>query len=307
MSQASVAILLGTYNGARYLAQQLDSFTAQSHANWTVWASDDGSKDGTLGILHAYRQTWPVGRLSLVQGPARGFVANFLALSCNPCIVAEYYAYADQDDIWEADKLERALQWLDGIPAGTPALYCARTRLVNKDDEEIGLSPFFRDASFANALVQNIAGGNTMVFNAAARELLMSAGAQQAVVYHDWWVYLAVTACGGKVFCDPVPALRYRQHEVNQIGVDFSWAARFKRIRKLWRGQERAGTDGNIAALRRLENRLTPEHRRILDLFAEAREMSLLPRLIGLRRSGIYRQTKLGNLSLIAAAVFKKI
>lgn len=303
----TVAILLGTYNGEQHLARQLDSYAAQTHADWEVWASDDGSGDATCAILESYRQQWPAGRLSLLRGPEAGFAANFLALSCHDAIQADYYAYSDQDDIWEADKLERALRWLENVPAGTPALYCARTMMVDAADHEIGLSPYYPEACFANALVQNIAGGNTMVFNDAARALLKQAGPRLGIVYHDWWAYLAVSGCGGTVYCDPVPALRYRQHGANLVGVDFSWSGRAERLRKLWQGRQKEWNSANIAALRTLESRLTPENLDRLNLFSNARERGLIPRLIDFGRSGIYRQSRIGNISLMIAAIFGKI
>ena len=173
VAQPKVAILLCTYHGQHYLAEQLDSFAAQSHSNWEVWASDDGSKDDTHAILEAYQQKWPDGRLSIHFGPAEGFAANFLSLTCKASIDADYYAYSDQDDIWEPNKLARAVEWLNTLPENIPALYCSRTRLVDSNNNEIGVSPLFaKPPSFANALMQNIGGGNTMVFNNAARNLL---------------------------------------------------------------------------------------------------------------------------------------
>lgn len=306
--QPKVAILLCTYHGQHYLAEQLDSFTAQSHANWEVWASDDGSKDDTHAILEACMQQWPVGRLSIHCGPAEGYAANFLSLACKANIEADYYAYSDQDDIWEADKLERALRWLESVPANTPALYCSRTRLVDADNNDICLSPLFsRPPSFANALVQNIGGGNTMVFNNAARALLQEAGKNFSVISHDWWTLMVVTGCGGDVFYDSEPTLRYRQHGSNLVGMNVTWKARMKRICLLWDGRFRRWNDTNIAGLHHLQHRLTPKNLETLERFAKAREMSLIRRLIHLKRTGINRQTLLGNLGLIAAAVFKKI
>jgi glycosyltransferase involved in cell wall biosynthesis len=302
-----VAILLGTFHGQQYLAEQLNSFADQTHSNWEVWASDDGSKDRTLEILESFKATWPANRLSIQAGPGKGFVSNFLALTCNAGIQAEYYAYSDQDDIWDANKLERALQWLESIPASVPALYCARTRLVDANNKELGFSALFGNPRFSNALVQSIAGGNTMVFNNAARKLLLQAGAQLSVVYHDWWTYLAVTGCGGKVFFDAAPTLRYRQHSANLVGMNSSWRARLQRMQKLWQGQHRKWNEDNIAALRTLENLITPENKEILDHFAKAREQGLISRLVHLGRSGVSRQTRLGNIALFAAAIFKKL
>lgn len=306
-SLPKVAILLCTYNGQQYLAEQLESFAEQTHSNWEVWTSDDGSQDGTHAILESYRGKWG-GRLSILFGPGKGFVANFLSLTCKVSIAADYYAYSDQDDIWESNKLERALRWLQSVPAHLPALYCSRTRLVDADKIEIGLSPLFsKPPSFANALMQNIGGGNTMVFNNAARSLLKVAREDIPVITHDWWAYMVVTGCGGHVFYDAEPTLRYRQHNDNLVGISASWPARLKRIRMLFQGGFRVWNDSNIAALRKLQEKLTPENRELLDRFAKARDMALAPRLIHLKRIGIYRQTLFGNLGLIAAALFKRI
>jgi glycosyltransferase involved in cell wall biosynthesis len=303
-----VAILLCTYHGQHYLAEQLDSFVAQTHVSWEVWASDDGSKDDTRIILETYKNKWPAGRLFIHDGPTKGFVTNFLSLTCKADIQADYYAYSDQDDVWEADKLERAVRWLEAIPVNIPALYCSRTRLVDAENNEIGVSPLFpKPPSFANALMQNLGGGNTMVFNNAARDLLRRAGANVPVITHDWWAYMVVMGCGGQVYYDHYPSLRYRQHYNNLVGMNSSWSARFVRIRKLWQGHFRNWNDGHIAALRQLSDILTPENRKTLEQFATARKMSLFPRLVRLKKSGIYRQTFLGNLGLVVAAIFNRI
>lgn len=303
-----VAILLCTHQGQDYLNEQLDSIGCQTHTNWQVWASDDDSADDTRVILDAYKQTWRAGQLSIQDGPVAGFAANFLSLTCKADIDADYFAFADQDDIWDPDKLERAVAWLDTIAAHTPALYCSRTRLVDAQNKEIGLSPLFsKPPGFGNSLVQNIGGGNTMVFNNAARALLREAGEDVPVVAHDWWVYMVIVGCGGKVLYDPYPSLRYRQHHDNLVGANASWLSRLVRMRMLWRGRFRNWIDRNIQALGPLHNRLTPENQDILERFAKAREMRLIPRLFQLKRIGIYRQSMLGNLGLIAAAVLRKI
>lgn len=89
--------------------------------------------------------------------------------------------------------------------------------------------------------------------------------------------------------------------------MDASWKARYQRMLKVWQGQHRDWNTAYVAALRKLEDRLTPDSRTRFNRFAQAREMSLIPRLIGFCRSGVYRQTRLGNISLVVAAIFKKI
>lgn len=104
-----VAILLCTYNGARFLAEQLESLEYQTHQNWVVIASDDGSTDLTLEILQQYQAKWPSGKLTIRGGPQKGFSQNFLSLACDPEIKANYYAFCDQDDVWLPEKLEIAV------------------------------------------------------------------------------------------------------------------------------------------------------------------------------------------------------
>lgn len=303
-----VAILLCTFQGRSYLSNQLESFVSQSHTNWEVHASDDGSNDETLAVLGFFKLTLDCGRLQTHRGPGKGFSENFLSLTRNSSISADYYAYSDQDDIWEADKLERAVACLQKFSSDVPALYCSRTRLVDSKNNPIGLSPLFTKApNFANALIQNIGGGNTMVFNNAARELLKKAGEHRDIVSHDWWAYMVISGCGGEVFYDTHPSVRYRQHGCNLVGANTTWLARITRVVLMFQGRFRNWNDRNIAALNDLRADLTLENRKIFDRFSEARNRSFFSRLIGLKRSGIYRQTLFGNLGLIAAAIFKKI
>lgn len=307
-SGGRVAILLCTFDGQRFLSDQLESLRSQTYPDWELWVSDDGSQDRTRVILDSFQASAGADRSSIHNGPAEGFVANFLSLVCHASITADYYAFSDQDDVWEPEKLERAVNWLKSVPQSVPALYCSRTRLVDPENNEIGLSPLFpKSPTFANALTQNVGGGNTMVFNHAARELIRLAGDNVDVVAHDWWAYLVVTGCGGQVFYDPIPSIRYRQHENNLIGADSSWPARLVRLGQMLKGRFSQWTDRNIEALQRVRVYLTPENREILDQFSVARKRWLIPRLLGLKSSGVYRQTLFGNLGLLLAALFKKV
>lgn len=195
-----IAILLCTYNGQQFLEQQLQSIQRQTWLNWQVVVSDDGSTDDTLTIVRRYQQAWGVVRLRLYTGPCRGFAHNFMSVTCRAEIEADIYAWCDQDDIWREDKLQAASAWLQSTAVESPALYLGRIELIGEVEVPLGYSPLFRrPPSFANALVQSIGGGNTMVFNRAACQLLRQAGPPQAIVSHDWWAYLLVTGVGGQV------------------------------------------------------------------------------------------------------------
>lgn len=306
--QSNVAILLCTHNGQEFLGQQLESIAHQSHRDWRLWVSDDASTDGTRAILDAFQSTHGPDRVTILQGPGAGSSANFLSLVCDERIQADYFAYADQDDVWFEDKLNRAITWLVGQPAGVPALYSSRTRLIDDAGQDLGISRLFtKPPSFQNALVQNIGGGNTMVFNIAARDVVRAAGPRVEVVVHDWWTYMAVTGCGGVVFNDPRPTLKYRQHGANQIGSNLGLWARLSRAGQLLEGRFRHWADINLKALSTIQLRLTPENQQVLATFAAARTKPLIPRLIGVARSGITRQTFIDNVGLYLAAALNRL
>jgi glycosyltransferase involved in cell wall biosynthesis len=303
-----VAVLMCTMQGQRFLAEQLNSIATQTHPAWEIWASDDGSDDHTHSILGYYQEHWGEDRLSIHAGPAEGSTANFLSLTCRADIDTEFFAYADQDDIWESDKLERAVRWLQTVPRHIPALYGSRTQLVDERNQYIGYSRLFRRSpSFENSLVQNIAGGNTMVFNRAARDLLRRAGEGVQVVAHDWWAYMVITGTGGRVHYDPYPTVRYRQHADNQVGSNLSFGAQLVRLRLLLKGRYRKWIDGNVLALESIRPLLTEYHRQVLDEFVLSREGGPWSRLQGLWGTGVYRQNMLGNLALVVAALTRRM
>ena len=297
-----VAVLLGTLNGAEFLGEQLESIERQSATCWQLVVSDDGSQDGTQECLSAFRHRAGEDRVSITSGPGRGYVANFLSLVQRPTN-ADYFAFADQDDVWDADKLQRAVCFLSSLPPDRPALYCSRTRLIDEQGRPAGLSArFTRPPGFANALIQNIAGGNTMVFNRAARELLVAFG-DVDVVSHDWWVYLVISACGGEIFYDPEPSLDYRQHRGNQIGSSQHLSDRWNRLLLGLRGRKRDWNARHIAALNQMSTLLTDDSRRVLSEFCHARHAGLWGRIIGMRRAGVYAQSVPGNIGLFVATI----
>lgn len=304
---SAVAILQSSYNGARFLEDQLRSFEAQSHRDWLLINADDGSTDDTLSIFKYFQKRAGFERVFLQQGPHRGFVINFLSLIADQSIKADYYAFSDQDDVWEPDKLEHALSWLGKVPASVPGLYCSRTRLIDELGRSIGYSPLFRKPpSFANALVQNIAGGNTMVFNEAARQLL-SAGGIVDVPSHDWWLYMLVSGVEGALFYDRYCSVRYRCHPNNVVGSNLGIRPRILRARMLLEGEFRRWTDKYLAAIEARHPPLTPQSRATLDAFRNARREGLLARMSDMHRSGVYRQTRLGNFGLFVGAVLNKV
>lgn len=308
MAEPTVAILLCTFNSVRFLNTQLASYAAQTYPHWSLQVNDDGSTDATRELLKAFAAAQGEHAVVVHEGPRIGFERNFLNLACRPDLHADYYAFSDHDDVWYADKLARAVAMLRTVPAARPAIYCSSSELIDEHGVHLGYSQnFAKRPSFANALVQSIGGGNTMVFNEAARQLLVAGGDAQLVPSHDWWLYQLVTGAGGVVHYDPRPTIAYRQHGCNVAGVNRGLRASLERIRYLITGRFKRWNQMNCEGLARVASLLTEENRACLAQFATARDARMIPRLRGLRKSGIYRQTPLGNLGITAAALLKRI
>jgi len=304
----SIAILLCTYNGARFLPVQLASLAGQSFTNWRLFVSDDGSGDRTLAIMAEHKERLGTAPVDVRNGPRQGFVKNFLTLTCDPSLSFDYYAYCDQDDVWEPDKLARAVERLSGRPPHIPAMYCSRTMLIDDEGRTLGYSRAYRrKPSFHNALVQSIASGNTIVFNEAARRLLMICGSAAKIPSHDWWTYLLTSGAGGEVYYDQIPQVRYRMHGENVIGTNTGLRNRIRRLYMLSRGRFQRWSDMHVAALEPFRPHMTAENRALFDLFRASRQRGFFGRQIGFLNSGVYRQTFLDNLGLIVAVWARKI
>lgn len=300
-----VAILMGTYNGATFIEKQLQSIKDQEWQNWSLWVSDDGSKDKTCSMIEQVFEG-SQNQCTLLAGPAKGFCENFKSLIGNLDIEADYFAFADQDDIWHPAKLARAVEYLQSLPEEAPAMYCSRTQLIDEQDQALGFSPLnAKRPGFANALLQNIASGNTMAFNAAARQLFLKI-IDLPLVAHDWALYLIVSASGGNVFYDSTPSVLYRQHNANVIGNGMKLSQRLSNFVDAHQGRNRHWNDVNFSLLNRLREEMTSENQRRFDAFRQVRNSGLLARLKFFHDSGVYHQNRLGQMTNFSYALFNK-
>ncbi len=315
-TRAHVAILMASRDGASFIDAQIASIAAQTHRDWRLWVSDDGSRDGTLARLAGWARELGPGRMRVLRGPGGGATANFLSLLARAGTGADFAALADQDDVWFPDKIARAIARLGAVDgpgaADAPALYGARTLVTDARLAPRGLSPgFARPPGFRNALVQSLAGGNTMVLNRAGHDLVRHAAAAAAAAGaepagHDWWLYQLIAGAGGRVVFDRDPVLHYRQHGGNAVGSNRGIAARALRIRAALGGRYARWNAQNIAALE-CAARLTDAARADLDAFRALRGLSGIAAIRALRRAGFYRQTAAGTLSLWLAAALGKL
>lgn len=313
-ADAGIGVLMAVYNGGAVLAEQLDSIAQQDFDNWTLLASDDGSTDDSVATLTAFREDMARKgrRVVCLTGPGEGAAPNFLSLvrAMGTYLPAgSWLAFSDQDDVWMPDRLSRGRMALEALPDDRPALYCSRTLITDHALASRRISaPRPRPACFCNALVQNIASGNTILLNPKAAALVMAAAQEVGeIVVHDWWIYQLVTGAGGHVVHDDEPTLLYRQHAGNQIGANDQLFARLKRIRQLLRGDFVDWNTINLAALRASAHRLTPENRARLEAFGAMRAASLPSRLRQLARLRLYRQSRGAHYALWLAAVLGRL
>ena len=218
----SVTVLLSTYNGEKYLGEQLESIVAQKGVDTRIIARDDGSTDQTTAILEEWKGK---ADLSWYDGGNLGPALSFMDLLKNAG-GAEYYALSDQDDYWLSDKLRTAVDALEKYDR-RPALYFCQTELVDKDLNRIDSVIIHPRLTFGEALVYHFVGGCTMVMNRALRDIIIKY-TPGYLSMHDVWIYDVAQAIGAHVVFDATPHILYRQHGDNVIGQSTSMMREWK-------------------------------------------------------------------------------
>jgi glycosyltransferase involved in cell wall biosynthesis len=208
-----VLVLLSTFQGEAFVVEQLQSILQQLPQGGQIRVRDDGSRDQTVALILALNDA----RISVATGANLGFGASFLTLLQQAPEDVDMVMFADQDDVWLPDKIDRAWSRLQPLADG-PALYGSTQMLADTQLRPMQVTADWpRGPSMANALCENIITGCTAAINRPALQLLKRGGVPPRVRFHDWWMYLVVSALGTVVF-DTQPTLLYRQHGTNQIG-----------------------------------------------------------------------------------------
>jgi len=295
------ALLLSTFDGERFLPEQLTSLLAQTDQAWTLRWRDDGSSDRSIEIVEDFAAKLPTGRCIREPAPVGrvGACRSFLSLLAAEMAgdeAPDLIAFADQDDVWLPEKLARGRSSLEQVPHAIPALYCARQILVDANLQLIGNSLRINGmVGFPMALTQNVATGCTVMLNAAAARLIAATQPPPGTV-HDWWSYLMVSAAGGLLLVDDQPVVLYRQHAGNMVGAPSSVGKRALAALKRGPGIFMAVFRQHLAALAAHEKSLSPEARADLSAIQAALAGGTLRRLSVLSCSGLRRQTLLETL-----------
>lgn len=263
----SIAVVVSTYNGSRYIAEQLDSVLAQDYPNVHIVVRDDGSSDGTLSILRSYAAR---GDIELIEGENVGVVSSFLGLVSHVAGTYDYVALCDQDDVWHPDKLSRAVSLLAPRDQTLPQLYCSEHTLCDASMRPVGKSHLNRiGVSFQTQLYENIVFGNTCVFNRRLAERVAEAGID-GVYSHDWWISLVACALGELTF-DNFSSLDYRRTGANVSPSGMGgFAFLLRRIKIFFVNEGLASTTTQLRRLYELyADEMDPQKRAFIELFLQ--------------------------------------
>ena len=214
-----VDILLATYNGEKYLREQIDSILNQTHAEFRLLISDDGSKDGTREILNEYKEK--DSRIEVFfQENNLGVVKNFEFLLGK--VEAKYYMFSDQDDIWKETKIEKSL---NRIEEGFDLVYSDLE--VVDENLNVTYSSYWKLKGIYNKIkkynnfealyLNNFVTGCTLISRKELINTFMPLPNTSKFVLHDYWISLIISQ-NGKIAYIEEPLIKYRQHKNNKVG-----------------------------------------------------------------------------------------
>ncbi len=257
-----VQVLMSTFNGERFLMEQLESIYAQEGVSVDILVRDDDSQDRTPKLLKREEEK---GKLKWYSGPNLKPARSFMDLLKHADDSADLYAFSDQDDVWDKDKIFVAA---NAIGEETqPALYFCQTRLVDRQLNDLPQMPITPKLTYGEALVYQFVSGCTMVINKPLRDVV-NQYSPEYLRMHDMWIYDVALAIGASIFFDSVPHIKYRQHTDNSVGQTASvlnqWKERFQRMSK--REQIRLHTAQEL--LKGYAKHMTPANRVLTEKVA---------------------------------------
>ena len=214
-----LAVLMSTYNGEKFIRQQIDSILAQQcQADVELIVRDDGSTDSTRQILETYAQA---GKLRWYHGENLKPAKSFLDLVCH-CPGYDYYAFADQDDYWHPNKLQSGMDMLGSDTR--PAMAFANARLVDENLEYLGRNVYNKvpNHDFYSVLCGGGILGCTVTFNSQLAQLVQTYPNPEKLIMHDSYIAILCTLFDGKIHFDNNPHMDYRQHGHNVVGTQWT-------------------------------------------------------------------------------------
>lgn len=291
IANPTILIMMTTYNGEEFLIQQIESICQQSYSNWQLVVRDDGSSDQTLAILNAYAEK--DARIQVVQNQTdyHGAYPNFwgLVAYCKQLKAYDYYMFADQDDVWDKDKLEVYMNFCSDKGLNEPLLVYGDMRIIDGDGQvtsnslEANLGIAYTNA-ISTFFAHKVHGCNSF-FNRCLFELALPLSPEEPeakYISHDNY-YTKFAALLGQVYYLPRPMMSYRRYGTN-VTSQHAYDFKLKRILKRLTALEELAKDH---ALTYRQTRATLERMKLLPL-ADG-QMKLLKTVETiLDRGGIY-------------------
>ncbi len=274
-TKKTIQILMSTYNGEKYITEQIDSILNQSIGleNMFLLVRDDGSTDGTIKILDAYKNNYP-NKFDYFIGENLGPCYSFLDLVNKANKDFDYFAFSDQDDFWLPEKLEKAVEILTTKNNEIPQLYSSKYTIVDSNLNVIeGQSAKkVNFTTFENSLIENVATGCTEVFNKEMLTLLNKANADTSKGFfmHDWVLYMLGTSLGEFTY-DENAYLLYRQHENNVLGAS---RGKFNNIKRKFKNFQKYNKNDvyrrNVVAFNKVYgSQCTQKQNHLMTLFSQ--------------------------------------
>lgn len=301
--RAQIAIILCTHNpNLNYIKKQLISLENQTIKDYELFINDDASNHDLFQSIEVLVPSIITNKYTIVRNQRNiGFSQNFIQ-TVNQIKNFKYYSFCDQDDIWHKDKLQNSLEKIKNYN-----LYCSSTRLIDKNDNLIGLNLLNIKPSFKNSLVQSIAGGNTYLFDNKVKKLLSKIPKSSVVPSHDWTIYQLAAAHDLNIIYDKSPSVNYRFHDKNTVGTSFGLLASFYRIKLLFSGVFREWNNQNIRILSLYQSSMSTANQNILKIFKRDRDGNLIERMRIFTKYLVRRSSFIQNYFLLLGLIIKKI
>lgn len=224
-----VLVIMATYNGEKYLKEQINSILEQKNVYVDILVRDDGSTDSTISILNQYKAK---GKLEWYTGEHLNVANGFFDLMLKAKkIESDYIAFSDQDDVWDLDKLAIAIENLNRLDQSIPNLYYCGQKLVDEKLTPIAIHELNRQRTLKTRFIMSDFAGCTGVFNRALLDVVTSYKPTYMLM-HDTWVLKVCIAIGGNVIVDSCPHMLYRQHGGNTVGLGKSLPAYMKQVKQ---------------------------------------------------------------------------
>lgn len=265
MKEKKVAVILASYNGEKFIGEQLDSILNQTYKNIEIVVRDDGSSDNTVQIIKEYQKKYK--NIQLYEGKNLGFIKNFFELL--KVAEADYYSYADQDDIWIENKIELAVNSLNELDDTKPNMVFGNSDYYDENMKFIGHGEKDKKYSFLKSLFACCGQGMTMTVNKKTRDMIIE-NAPKTCFFHDWWTYILCMGLGNVAY-NNVTTVKYRRRKENATSEGQGY---FRLL--VWRIKNLLLKDGLQDIKQQMINfkeyyyyQLSQENREIIDLFSE--------------------------------------